>query len=71
MQFTLSAYIPNGATLAQVQEKKLIPLFAEKKEMMEEAGFTYIGVAHVVVRLEDDIEAAIRGAGVGAVGVEA
>lgn len=71
MQFTLIAYIPNGATLAQVQQGKLIPLFASDEERMETSGFKRIGTAHVVVHLEDDIDAAIAGAGVGAVGVEA
>lgn len=71
MQFTLTAYIPHGATLAQVQQGKLIPLFARDEERMESCGFKRIGSAHIVVHLEDDIEAAIAGAGVGAVGVEA
>jgi len=70
MQFTLHAYIPNSATLAQVQEEKLIPLFARDEERMETCGFKRIGTAHIVVRLDDDIDAAIAGAGVGLVEVE-
>lgn len=71
MQFTLNAYIHNSSTLTQVQAGEILPVFARDQERMETSGFKRIGVAHIVVRLEDDIDAAIRGAGVGAVGVEA
>lgn len=71
MQFTLNAYIHNSSTLTQVQAGEILPVFARDQERMESCEFKRIGIAHVVVHLEDDIEAAILGAGVGAVGVEA
>ncbi len=71
MQFTLNAYIQKCQTLGEVRDGLVLPVFAEDHERMETSGFKRIGSAHIVVHLEDDIDAAIAGAGVGAVGVEA
>lgn len=71
MQFTLSAYIHNGATLDQVRQGKLIPLFARDEERMETSGFKRIGAARVSVELDegqDELDARIAAAGLGVAG---
>lgn len=70
MQFTYNAYLPHHTTLQDVRDGKTMLLFSRDGERMEDSGYTRVGTAHIVVRLDDDIDAAIAGAGVGLVEVE-